>query len=58
MKLFWRRHPPGTAPGTPTAVEPPKKPVRTHLAEYGLETLTEAELATPDGLPEPTPDSE
>jgi magnesium transporter len=55
MQLFKRRHAPGTAPGTLAVAEPPKEPARLRLAEFGPETLSETELATPEDLSEPAP---
>jgi magnesium transporter len=52
MQLFFKRHAPGTAPGTLVEIEPPRDPVRIRLVDYALDTLTEIELATPDDIPE------
>jgi magnesium transporter len=53
MQLFWRRHTPGTAPGTLAEGEPPLEPIRMRLARYNLETLHESELESPQNLPQP-----
>lgn len=55
MELFWRRHTPGTAPGTLAATEPSDEPPRSRLMEYGLESLHETEVASPDEVSEPGP---
>ncbi len=55
MQLYWRRHTPGTAPGTLAVAQPPKEPLRSHLAEYGPEVLNETEVSSPDEVTEPKP---
>jgi len=55
MRLVWRRHTPGTAPGTLAIAEPPKEPPRSHSVEYGLDFLQEKEVSSPDELSEPKP---
>jgi magnesium transporter len=55
MKLFWRRHAPGTAPGTLAVTEPPTEPIRMRLVEYRADTLSETEFATTQELSEPSP---
>ena len=55
MRLVWPRHTPGTAPGTLAISEPPKEPPRSRFTEYGLESLHETEVASPDELSEPKP---
>ncbi len=56
MQIFNRRHAPGTAPGTVEVTGPPTEPVRALYVEYGLDTLTEADLGDPGDLPEVTPE--
>jgi magnesium transporter len=55
MQLFWRRHTPGTAPGTIAVAEPAAVPARTRVVEYGLDTLIETEVASLAELAEPKP---
>lgn len=57
MEFFWRRHTPGTAPGTLAPVEPTKEPPRIRHVQYGLETLTESDLEGAEDLPPPSPDA-
>jgi magnesium transporter len=56
MQLFWRRHAPGTAPGTLVPATTPAEPVRARYAEYNPDTLVEDELDRPDELPVATPE--
>ena len=52
MRVFKKRHAPGTAPGTVEVTGPPTEPIRARYVEYGLEGLTETEPDRPDELPE------
>lgn len=56
MKIFKRRHTPGTAPGTLAVIEPPAEPIRARYVEYRLDTLVEADLVDPKEMPEATPE--
>jgi len=56
MKVFRRRHVPGTAPGTVAEIEPPREPVSARYVEYGLDHLGEEDLDRPDEMPGATPD--
>jgi len=56
MRLFWRQHAPGTAPGTLAPAAPPDEPVRARYAEYSTDTLAEDELDRPETLPVATAD--
>jgi len=51
MKVFRRRHVPGTAPGTVAEIEPPREPIRARYIEYGLDHLVEEDLDRPDEMP-------
>jgi magnesium transporter len=55
MRLVWPRHTPGTAPGTLAVAEPPEEPPRSRFTEYGLESLHETEISSPEELSEPKP---
>jgi magnesium transporter len=56
MQLFWRRHAPGTAPGTLTAPDRPVEPVRARYAEFRTDTLSEQELDVAHRMPTATPE--
>lgn len=55
MQLFYRRHSPGTAPGTIAEFEPPREPARISLVSFGIDSLTELDLTTPDDISDPAP---
>ena len=52
MRIFTRRHAPGTAPGTLAPAAPPAEPIRMRYAEYDLERLVEADVERPSEVPE------
>ncbi|MCU0304760.1 MAG: magnesium/cobalt transporter CorA [Thermoanaerobaculales bacterium] len=56
MRIFHKRHAPGTAPGTMAVGDTPAQPTRARYVEYRLDTIVEAELARPDEAPEATPE--
>ncbi|HSL19694.1 MAG TPA: magnesium/cobalt transporter CorA [Methylomirabilota bacterium] len=52
MRIFTRRHAPGTAPGTLAGAGAPPAPIRMRYAEYDRDSLVEAELQRPSEVPE------
>ncbi|HSN55968.1 MAG TPA: magnesium/cobalt transporter CorA [Candidatus Sulfomarinibacteraceae bacterium] len=52
MRIFTRRHAPGTAPGTLAWAEAPPAPIRMRYTEYDRDRLVEAEVERPSEVPQ------